>query len=75
MKTKTIVASMFGVHVNFKIRVLLWSAVQLCGKMSLGKGGGERQLYNLLLEAAAACPHQDRSAIHISQVGPPAQLT
>ena len=58
---------MFGVHVNFKIRVLQWSAVQLCGKMVLGKGGGERQLYNLLLAAAAACPHQDHSAIYISR--------
>ena len=57
---------MFGVHVNFKIRVLQWSAVQLWGKMALGKGGGKRWLYNLLLAAAAACPHQDRSAIHIS---------
>ena len=57
---------MLGVHVNFKIRFLQWSAVQLCGEMALGKGGGERQLYNLLLAAAAAGPHQDRSAIHIS---------
>ena len=53
---------MLGVHVNFKIRFLQWSAVQLCGEMALGKGGGERYLYNLLL-AAAACPQQDRSAI------------
>ena len=40
MKTKTIVPSMFGVHVNFKIRVLQWSAAQLCGKMLRGGGGG-----------------------------------
>ena len=66
MKTKTIVPSTFGVHADFKIRVLQWTAVQLCGKMWLGKGGGKRWLYNLLLAAAAACPHQDRSAIHIS---------
>ena len=35
---------MFGVHVNFTIRFLQWSAVQLCGEMALGKGGGEGQL-------------------------------
>ena len=34
--------------------------------MALGKGGGEGQVYNLLLAAAAAaaavaCPQQDRS--------------
>ena len=63
---KTIVPGILDVHVNFKIRDLQWSAVQLCGKMSLGKGGGKRQLYNLLLAAAAAFPHQDHSAIHIS---------
>ena len=42
----TIVPRMLGVHVNFKIRFLQWSAVQLCGEMALGKGGGERQVYN-----------------------------
>ena len=35
---------MFGVYVNFKMRTLMWSAVQVCGEMELGKGGGERQL-------------------------------
>ena len=35
---------MFGVYVNFKMRTFLWSAVQICGEMELGKGGGERQL-------------------------------
>ena len=44
MKTKTIVPNMFGVCVNFKIRTFQWSAVQLCGEMALGKGGGERRL-------------------------------
>ena len=44
MKTKTIVPSIFGVCVNFKIRTFQWSAVQLCGEMALGKGGGERRL-------------------------------
>ena len=44
MKTKTIVPSIFGVYVNFKIRTFQWSAVQLCGEMALGKGGGERRL-------------------------------
>ena len=44
MKTKTIVPNVFGVCVNFKIRTFQWSAVQLCGEMALGKGGGERQL-------------------------------
>ncbi len=40
MKTKTIVPNVFGVNVNFKIRTFQWSAVQLCGEMALGKGGG-----------------------------------
>ena len=40
MKAKTIVPSIFGVCVNFKIRPFQWSAVQLCGEMALGKGGG-----------------------------------
>ena len=44
MKTKTIVPNVFGVCVNFKIRTFQWSAVQLCGEMALGKGGGERRL-------------------------------
>ena len=44
MKTKTIVPSIFGVCVNFKIRTFQWSAVQLCGEIVLGKGGGERRL-------------------------------
>ena len=44
MKTKTIVPNVFGVCVNFKIRTFQWSAVQLCGEIALGKGGGERRL-------------------------------
>ena len=44
MKTKTIVPNVLGVCVNFKIRTFQWSAVQLCGKIALGKGGGERRL-------------------------------
>ena len=44
MKTKTIVPDVFGVCVNFKIRTFQWSAVQLCGEIALGKGGGERRL-------------------------------
>ena len=44
MKTKTIMPNVFGVCVNFKIRTFQWSAVQLCGEMALGKGGGERWL-------------------------------
>ena len=44
MKTRTIVPSIFGVCVNFKRRTFQWSAVQLCGEMALGKGGGERRL-------------------------------
>ena len=30
---------MLGVHVNFKIRFLQWSAVQLCGEMAPGREG------------------------------------
>ena len=44
MKTKTIATNVFGVCVNFKIRTFQWPAVQLCGEMVLGKGGGERRL-------------------------------
>ena len=61
---------MFSVYVNLKIRTFQWSAVQLCGEMALGKGGGERLaaiMYCWLLAAAAACPW-----LSISQVGPPA---
>ena len=38
---------MFGVCVNFKIRVFQWSAVQLCGEMVLGKGEAEDSCHNL----------------------------
>ena len=62
MKTETIVLSMFGVHVNLKIRTFQWSAVRL-GEMALGKGGGERQLLYFMLAAAAACPKHDCSAV------------
>ena len=44
MKTKTIVPNIVAVCVNFKIRTFQGSAVQLCGEIALGKGGGERQL-------------------------------
>ena len=44
---------MFGVCVNFKIRVFQWSAIQLCAEMALGKGGAKYSCHNLLLAAAA----------------------
>ena len=47
---------MFGVCVNFKIRVFQWSAVQRCAEMALGKGGAKVSCYNLLPAAAAMCP-------------------
>ena len=54
---------MFGVCVNFKIRVFQWPAVQLCAEMALGNGGAKDSCHNLLpAAAAAACPEQDRSA-------------
>ena len=42
--TKTIVLSIFGVCVNFKIRTFQRSAVQFCSEMALGKGRGEGRL-------------------------------
>ena len=60
MKTETIVLSMFGVYMNFKIRTFQWSTVRL-GEMVLGKGGVERQLLYFMLAAAAACPKHNCS--------------
>ena len=44
---------MFGVCVNFRIRVFQWSAIQLCAEMALGKGEAKDSCHNLLLAAAA----------------------
>ena len=74
MKTNTIVPSMFGVYVNFKIRVLQLAAVQLWGKMSLGKGGVKDGCIIYCWQRQQHV-HTRTAQLSISQVGPPAQLT
>ena len=72
MKTKTIVPSIFGVCVNFKIRTFQWSAVQLCREMALGKGGGERRLLQFTAGSSSSMSVAGPLSYRISQVGPPA---
>ena len=55
MKIEATELSKFGVCVNFKIRTLYGSAVQLCGDLELGRGGGVKDSYcNLLLAVVSA---------------------